>query len=394
MNRPRNTKRSKKSQKGEESPYNRNLETLNVRTVETTSTRRSRRKRMAIFGFKVTVVVLGVVMSAVMIRHAFVRAFVESEHFTLNRFEIQTNGRLERAQVQAATGVREGANLLKLDLVKIEADARALPQVESAMVERILPDGLRIVFRERVPIAWVSCLPDGWRPRSATNGMLVDREGKLFRCESLTPDLLGLPVLDLRESLGLRSGQSLPAGAGFDALALLDKLAGSYNPNAPELRQLSVRNGYTLEASLASGETAWLSPDELIADFDRLSVIIDDFRRRGQNLEFVNLLPKKNIAVRLAAPKPESAAPLAEATAAAPAQGASKVASAAPRKSESKTEKTKSAVASRTAKNASTVKKSATAPVKTKKTQDISNGTKPVGKSRHDPELRAILNRR
>ncbi len=274
---------------------------INVRTHDTLRAREARRSRLLVVGFQIAMLVIAAVVVVVMLRHAFIRAFVESEHFTLSRVEVETNGRLERAQVLAATGVREGANLLKFDLARIEEKARGLPQVESAKVERILPDALKISLVERVPVAWISCLPAQWRARTATSGLLVDRDGHLFRCESLAPDLLGLTVIDLIDGNGLEHGGHLPDGPATAALKLATALTESRDTSLPRLSQVAVRNGYALEATLENGENAWLSPEEPVEDFHRLVSIVEHFQRRNQTIAFANLLPRKNIAIRLAA---------------------------------------------------------------------------------------------
>ena len=274
---------------------------IHVRTKDNTRTRAVRRSRILAFGFKIAVVVLAVVVLGLMLRHAFIRAFVDTEHFTLNRVEVVTNGRLERPQVLAATGVRERSNLLEYDLKGIREKALALPQVESVEVERILPDALRITLRERVPVAWISCLPAGWRARTATSGLLVDQDGRLFRCESLAPDLLGLAVIELVDATGLEPGGSLPPGNARSALALVSELNRSNDANLPRLAEVAVRNGYALEITLENGETAWLSPEEAVEDFHRLTLMIEHFHRINQTITFANLLPRKNVAIRLAA---------------------------------------------------------------------------------------------
>jgi cell division septal protein FtsQ len=274
---------------------------IKVRTNENTRARVARRSRLYAVGFQIAVIVIAVVVVGLMLRHAFIRAFVDSEHFTLNRVEVVTNGRLERPQVLAATGVRERSNLLEYDLKSIREKALALPQVESVEVERILPDALRITLRERVPVAWISCLPAGWRARTATSGLLVDQDGQLFRCESLAPDLLGLAVIELVDAAGLAPGANLPAGNARAALELITDLNRSNDATLPRLSEVAVRNGYALEITLENGETAWLSPEEPIEDYHRLALMIEHFQRHDQTITFANLLPRKNVAIRLAA---------------------------------------------------------------------------------------------
>lgn len=300
---------------------------IRVNTNANTRVRVARRSRFYILGFQIFVVLVAMVVLGLMLRHAFIRAFVDSEHFTLNRVEVVTNGRLERPQVLAATGVRERSNLLEYDLKSIHEKALALPQVESVEVERILPDALRITLRERVPVAWISCLPAGWRARTATSGLLADADGHLFRCESLAPDLLGLAVIELVDATGLEPGGYLPPGNARAALEMITELNRSNDATLPRLSEVAVRNGYALEVTLENGETAWLSPEEAVEDFHRLVLMVEHFQRLNQTITFANLLPRKNVAIRLAAkenvpvrrareaaPPPDESAPTAPAS--------------------------------------------------------------------------------
>src|SRR5204862_4801699 len=75
--------------------------------------------------------------------------------FAIERIEIQTDGIIPIEQIRAWANVRNGQNLLALDLARIKRDLELVPLVESAAVERILPRQLIIRVREREPIARV-----------------------------------------------------------------------------------------------------------------------------------------------------------------------------------------------------------------------------------------------
>jgi cell division septal protein FtsQ len=75
--------------------------------------------------------------------------------FALDRIDIQSDGIIPREQIRAWANVREGQNLLALDLPRIKRDIELVPLIESASVERILPRQLVIRVREREPIARV-----------------------------------------------------------------------------------------------------------------------------------------------------------------------------------------------------------------------------------------------
>jgi hypothetical protein len=305
------------------------LTRLNVRAADTTRLRLVQRRRVVHALFKLAVVIAGLFTVVVLLRHGYERVFIDSPHFTLRRIEIQTNGRTERAKALAAAGLREGLNLLKVDLAKVRTALEALPQVETAEVRRVLPDALLIRLNERVPAAWIACPAAGWRPKSATMGLLADTEGRLFRCDLLTADLLALPVLELdahREAL--QPGNRLISRPSLAALGVLAAATGDANPDLPRLAEASIPNGYTLAVRTGEGTGAWLSLEDPRGDCRKLGRILAEFNHGERGVAFANLLPRRNPAVilanspaahpanppaapraRLVAPPPESEAP-------------------------------------------------------------------------------------
>lgn len=73
----------------------------------------------------------------------------------IQRIQISTDGIIPTAQLLAWANVKEGQNLLGLDLARIKRDLELVPLIESASVERLLPNDLIIRVREREPIARV-----------------------------------------------------------------------------------------------------------------------------------------------------------------------------------------------------------------------------------------------
>jgi cell division septal protein FtsQ len=75
--------------------------------------------------------------------------------FAIERIDIQTDGIIPIEQIRSWANVKNGQNLLALDLPRIKRDLELVPLIEFASVERILPRHLLIRVREREPIARV-----------------------------------------------------------------------------------------------------------------------------------------------------------------------------------------------------------------------------------------------
>ena len=298
--------------KSKQKPGDRFNTILNVRGCETRDLRRVRRGRIVRMAFKGLVLLSGCFMFCLLVKSGYERIFIDSGHFLLRQIDIQTNGRTDRAKVLAVAGVREGMNLLKVDLAKVGAALETLPQVETAEVRRRLPDAIEIRLDERVPVAWVSCPAAGWRPKSATMGLLVDTQGRLFRCDILAADLVGLPVVELNDGKDvLQPGSHLTARQSLVCLKTLVATAQPDPADLPRLVSASVRNGYTIAVRTEDGVEAWLGLDDPIGDYRKFAAILRQLSGNRQRVAFANLLPRRNIAVRFeqAEPAPAPARP-------------------------------------------------------------------------------------
>ncbi|MCX8108777.1 MAG: FtsQ-type POTRA domain-containing protein, partial [Verrucomicrobiae bacterium] len=79
--------------------------------------------------------------------------------FSLKTVEISTSGNwIKPEQVKQWAGIREGMNILEIDLTRVRRDLELVPQIKSASVERVLPHLLRVRVIEREPVARIQTL--------------------------------------------------------------------------------------------------------------------------------------------------------------------------------------------------------------------------------------------
>lgn len=78
--------------------------------------------------------------------------------FALKSLPISTDGVLSREEIEQTADVHFGQNVLALDLPLLQERLTRHPRIQSAAVERILPDTLQIEVRERIPAARVVVL--------------------------------------------------------------------------------------------------------------------------------------------------------------------------------------------------------------------------------------------
>lgn len=91
--------------------------------------------------------------------------------FSVTRVEISGARFTSPAALQAITKRHSGSNLFRLDVAQLRMEIESLPWVESAKIEKRIPDIVAIQITERRPVA---LLHAGDTPR------YVDREGRPF----------------------------------------------------------------------------------------------------------------------------------------------------------------------------------------------------------------------
>lgn len=75
--------------------------------------------------------------------------------FSIQRIELSTDGVISHEQIRAWAGIKKNDNLFALDLNRVKRDLELVAFVESASVERILPNAIRLSVVEREPVARV-----------------------------------------------------------------------------------------------------------------------------------------------------------------------------------------------------------------------------------------------
>lgn len=110
-------------------------------------------------------------------------------YFGLKQVEVVGNHRLSYGEILTASELSLGLNTLGVNIRKIETDLSRLPWVESAAVERILPDKLRIQVTEREAWFWV---------RRDGNLYYADAQGKVI-AQVEAGKFVSLPVLYLED---------------------------------------------------------------------------------------------------------------------------------------------------------------------------------------------------
>lgn len=156
------------------------------------------------------------------------------EALALRELSVTTDGLLTRGEVLAVARLREGLNLLALDLPEVQKRLLRHPRIAAAELYRELPATLRISLRERFPLARVK--PPSNSPVEVFH--LVDESGRV---------MLPLPR-GSAPAENLEAESQLPLLLGVDAAALSAGAQATDPRVLGALRFLSTFEGSSLSA--------------------------------------------------------------------------------------------------------------------------------------------------
>jgi len=284
-------------------PKNRRSERVLVLDVKLRSqARRANRWRFAVLALTALVTVaLGYALGERGWQWLREHAFYSNQAFALNTIEVQTDGWISPDQVRQWAGVKLGDNLLAIDLDRIKRDLELIPQVEQAVVERVLPHLLRLQVTEREPIAQVQGLQPDERGSLVPAVLYLDAQGVAIPPLAQTQPhplvsqaLAALPVIRGVSSAELRAGQPTQHPAARTALRLVTELERSPLANLVELRAVELSSPGVLVATTSQGAEVTLGTDDLEQQLRRWRLVHQAGLRLGRAIGSLDLSVSNN----------------------------------------------------------------------------------------------------
>lgn len=204
---------------------------------------------------------------------------------------------MQREQIVEAAGVREGVNIFTVNISTMRDALLQVPQIETAEVQRVLPNKIVIVVTERQPVAWVATKRDE-DAQSPGGSMLIDARGVLLGCKNQLPSYFHLPVIYGVQTAGMEPGQCLDSP---EIKAALDLIRLNAADNAVQARfqatGIDVSKGYCLVATDRSHAKITFGLDRIDWQLDRLMTLLDNIEQGKRELQTVNLMVQRNIPV-------------------------------------------------------------------------------------------------
>jgi cell division septal protein FtsQ len=244
------------------------------------------------------------------------RFMTENPAFAIHRLDVQTDGVMAIEQIRRWAGVKLEDNLWALDLTRVKRDLELVPAIESASVERVLPNTLRILVTEREPVAQVRLPP---LPGAPTNRepmtYQIDAHGfVMFPLEAYqlsTPAHTNppLPLLTGISAMELRAGRRLESGPVRAALQLLVDFDRSPMFGLVDLKQIEVGQPGMLQVVTGQQTEVTLGLADLGAQLQRWRAIHLHGQKTARHLAWLDLSVANNVPARWSEALPQDIPP-------------------------------------------------------------------------------------
>lgn len=264
------------------------------------------RRYRAITGFICKVVLfVGLVVGAWIGGKEALRRFVwENPDYYISEINFTTDGALTREQVLSAAGIVENRNIFTVDLGKSRSIIEQMPQVESAVVQRQLPNRMTVTVTERRPIAWVAAKGDE-DPSSSDRSFLIDARGIVLRSRVVLPEYYHLPIISGFETENLVLGKRVPA---WEMQAALELVRLNADNTRFQARNIDLSKGYCLVVTDQRRAKITFGLDNIEKQLNRLNRYLDRAAEERREIQTVNLIVERNTPVTFHDPEAEAAA--------------------------------------------------------------------------------------
>jgi len=232
------------------------------------------------------------------------RLVYDNPAFVIQQVDIQTDGVLAVDKLRRWAVVRQGQNLLALDLARIKRDLEFVSAVRKASVERILPHTLRIRIIEREPIAQVNVL----RPRSGggveMNALQLDTEGFVMQpldaSQRSAPAQPAeqLPLIVVSNPGEPQAGRRLELPQVQAALQLLDSFERSPMAGLLDLKRVDVSAPDVLVVTTEQGSEITFGLCNFDQQMRRWQSIFDYAQGKGKVIATLDLAVSNSIPAR------------------------------------------------------------------------------------------------
>jgi cell division protein FtsQ len=240
----------------------------------------NRRRRLARRARSVGQVVLALVTVASLLgAGAFgVRWLLTSPRFAVSEVEVRGASRLATAEILAASGIRRGTNLWRLDPRAAAAGVEGLPAVRRAEVVRAFPNRVTIVVEERRPFTLVHAGRLHW----------IDEEGVRMASEARAVTV-SLPVISGLTDDELASASRAPSERVLTGVRLIRTLLRAGSPLVTQISEVDMGRSDGPVLYTVDGIEVRLGAEEWDSRIPRLAGVLAQVASSGQPVSAIDL---------------------------------------------------------------------------------------------------------
>jgi cell division septal protein FtsQ len=232
------------------------------------------------------------------------RLIYQNEAFAIQQIEVQTDGVLTSDAIRRWALVRNGENLMALDLMRVKRDLELQPPIQFVAVERILPHTLKLVVNEREPIAQTIVLQAG--PGGAAEQAIYDFDQDGYTMKPLDPHWRvspppaneRLPILVGIAANEVQLGRQTESPQIRAALSLLAEFEHSRMTGLVEMQRINVATPEILQVTTSQGAQITFSLNQFDIQLRRWRIIYDQYQKWGKAIVSLDLSISNNLPVR------------------------------------------------------------------------------------------------
>jgi cell division septal protein FtsQ len=230
----------------------------------------------------------------------------QNKSFAIQNIDAQTDGVIAPEQLRRWCAIKPGQNLLALDLARVKRGLELAPMIQSASVERVLPNTLRVRVTEREPVAQVNI------PRQRAGGGIevvifqIDAEGYVLlpldprqRAVSVNQADSPLPLLGGISAGDLQPGRRIDSPSLRAALKLVAAFESSPMAGLVELRSIDVSRRDSLVVTTGQGSAVTFGTENFDRQLAYWQTVHEECVRRNKAIATLDLAVNENPPLRI-----------------------------------------------------------------------------------------------
>jgi hypothetical protein len=251
---------------------------------------------------KISAVIAALLVIGYGVREAIEYTFHQNPDFRLQSIQLNTNDVIDESGLVEQLAIDLNANIFDFDTDEMEKKLLRTPAIEQVKIERELPGSLVFEITTRRPRAWIACPEERIMTSRKANQLLVDDNGFIYPCpEQQLERAMNLPVIRVKadKKHPILEGSILKHPEYRRCVQLLDSFRTIFPDDVRIIETIYQTKPWSIDLSTRSGTTATFGLDDHSRQLDFFSQALHHARKKGYEIETINLIPKQNVPITI-----------------------------------------------------------------------------------------------